>query len=88
MLRTNIALQTENSQIARVRAYASEVLGARGEASDTGLARSGTSRFGCDSVGVFVVRVGVGGVIGGLGGILGGGGGVSNIVRDVDGCRC
>ncbi|CAM9783801.1 unnamed protein product [Scytosiphon promiscuus] len=45
LLRTNIALQTENSQLARVRAYASEVLGKGGEASDTGIARSGTSRY-------------------------------------------
>ncbi|CAM9278435.1 unnamed protein product, partial [Hapterophycus canaliculatus] len=45
LLRTNIALQTENSQLARVRAYASGVLGKGGEASDTGVARSGTSRY-------------------------------------------
>lgn len=44
LLRTNIALQTENSQIKRVRAYAAEVLGAGGLATDTGIARSGTSR--------------------------------------------
>lgn len=47
LLRTNIALQTENSQLARVRAYASDVLGKGGEASDTGIARSGTSRWAC-----------------------------------------
>ena len=44
LLRTNIALQTENSQLKRVRAYAAGVVGAGGGASDTGIARSGTSR--------------------------------------------
>ena len=44
LLRTNVALQTENSQLARVRAYAGGVLGAGGAASDMGIARSGTSR--------------------------------------------
>lgn len=43
--RTNIALQTENSQLSRVRTYAAEVLGAGGEGSVTGIARSGTSRL-------------------------------------------
>ncbi|CAN0575707.1 unnamed protein product, partial [Ectocarpus sp. 12 AP-2014] len=45
LLRTNVALQTESSQLSRVRAYASGVLGKDGEASDTGTARSGTSRY-------------------------------------------
>ncbi|CAM9507389.1 unnamed protein product [Ectocarpus fasciculatus] len=45
LLRTNIALQTESSQLSRVKAYASGVLGKGGEASDTGTARSGTSRY-------------------------------------------
>eukprot|EP00904_Undaria_pinnatifida_P008108 jgi/Undpi1/4427/HiC_scaffold_17.g07781.m1 len=45
LLRTNIALQTENSQLKRVRAYAAGVVGAGGGASDTGIARSGTSRY-------------------------------------------
>lgn len=45
LLRTNVALQTENSQLARVREYAASVLGKGGAASDTGVARSGTSRY-------------------------------------------
>ncbi|CAN0036170.1 unnamed protein product [Pylaiella littoralis] len=45
LLRTNVALQTENSQLARVREYAAEVLGKGGAATDTGVARSGTSRY-------------------------------------------
>lgn len=44
LLRANIALQTENSQLARVRGYVGDVLGGGGAASDVGIGRSGTSR--------------------------------------------
>eukprot|EP00903_Cladosiphon_okamuranus_P009874 g9380.t1 len=45
LLRTNVALQTENSQISRVREYVVTVLGKGGAATATGVARSGTSRY-------------------------------------------